>query len=98
MHEANEFLRTLAIVLVAAGITTILFQKLRLPVVFGYLLAGFAISPNMPAIPLQVGTGIVQTLSELGVILLMFTLGLEFSLRRWLKLAPTSGLIALARA
>jgi monovalent cation:H+ antiporter-2, CPA2 family len=95
MHGANEFLRTLAIVLVAAGITTIVFQKLRLPVVFGYLLAGFVISPNMPAIPLQADSGIVQTLSELGVILLMFTLGLEFSLRRWLKLAPTAGLIAL---
>ena len=98
MHGGYEFLRTFALVLVTAGITSILFQRLRLPVVFGYLLAGFLISPNMPAFPLQADAEIVQTLSELGVILLMFALGLEFSLSRFVKIAPTAGLIALGQS
>ncbi|HSL72672.1 MAG TPA: cation:proton antiporter, partial [Longimicrobiales bacterium] len=98
MSEVHEFLATIATVLVTAGITTAVCQRLRLPVVFGYLLAGFAIGPNLKAIPLVADEAIVRALSELGVILLMFTLGLEFSLRRLMKLLPTAGLIAAGQS
>ena len=84
MHETNELLRNLALVLGVAAITTVVFQKLRQPVVFGYMLAGLIIGPHLP-IPLVADQATVHTLSELGVILLMFSLGLEFSLRRLIQ-------------
>ena len=95
MHGAHHFLTALTTVLGVAAVTTIVFQKLRQPVVLGYLIAGLIIGPHVP-IPLVADAEIVETLSELGVILLMFSLGLEFSIRRVAKLATTSGLGALA--
>ncbi len=84
MHGAPDFLKTLAIVLGVAAVTTVAFQRLRLPVVFGYLLAGLIVGPHV-SIPLLADSATVHTLSELGVILLMFSLGLEFSLGRLFK-------------
>ena len=48
MHEATGFLGDLAIVLCVAAVTTVLFQRLRLPVVLGYLLAGLIVGPHVP--------------------------------------------------
>src|SRR5688572_1527522 len=84
VHIGHEFLRNLALVLGIAAVTTVVFQKLRQPVVFGYMLAGLIIGPHVP-IPLVADPDTVRTLSELGVILLMFSLGLEFSVRRLMK-------------
>jgi len=95
MHDAHAFLQNLALVLCVAAVTTVLFHRLRQPVVFGYLLAGMIVGPHVP-LPLAADESIIRTLSELGVILLMFSLGLEFSVRRVAKLAATSGLGALA--
>ena len=95
MHDAHAFLQNLALVLCVAAVTTVLFHRLRQPVVFGYLLAGMIVGPYVP-LPLAADENIIRTLSELGVILLMFSLGLEFSIRRVAKLAATSGLGALA--
>jgi monovalent cation:H+ antiporter-2, CPA2 family len=94
MHDAHEFLRNLAMVLGVAAITTVIFQRLRQPVVFGYMLAGLIIGPHL-AIPLVADKAMVQTLSELGIIFLMFSLGLEFSLGRLASVAPTAGVAAL---
>lgn len=94
MNDAHDLLQTLAIVLCLAAVTTVVFQRLRQPVVFGYLLAGFIASPHTP-IPLVANQETVRTLSELGVILLMFSLGLEFSIRKLIRVGPTSGLIAV---
>lgn len=94
MHGAHEFLKAIALVLCVAAVTTVLFQRLRQPVVLGYLLAGLIVGPYV-AIPLFAAPDIVQTLSELGVILLMFSLGLEFSLRKLLSVGPTAGLTAV---
>ena len=80
MHDAYQFLQTLALVLCAAAVTTVLFQRLKQPVVLGYLLAGLVIGPYIP-IPLAADTQVVQALAELGVVLLMFSLGIEFSLQ-----------------
>src|SRR5688572_11595580 len=97
MHDAHDFLQNLALVLCVAAVTTVVFQRLRQPVVFGYLFAGLIIGPHIP-IPLVADEGTVHTLSELGVILLMFGLGLEFSLRKLLQVGPTAGLIAVAQS
>lgn len=93
MHEAS-FLYTLAVVCCVAAVTTVLCQRIRLPVVFGYLLAGMIVGPHVP-IPLVADTATVASLAQVGVVLLMFSIGLEFSLRRMLRLAPVSGLVAL---
>ena len=80
MADAHDFLQNLALVLCVAAVTTVLFQRLRQPVVFGSLLAGMIVGPHIP-IPLVADEEMIRTLSELGVILLLFSLGLEFSLR-----------------
>lgn len=94
MHilTSHTFLEDLAMVLCVAAVTTILFQKIRQPVVVGYLIAGLIVGPNVP-IPLLADPERIHTLSELGVILLMFALGLEFSVRKLIRLGPTSGFI-----
>lgn len=92
--NAHAFLVALTIVLGVAAITTVVFQRLRLPVVLGYILTGFLIGPNVP-FPLVADKEIIETLSELGVILLMFSLGLEFSLGSLLKLGPTASITAV---
>jgi monovalent cation:H+ antiporter-2, CPA2 family len=93
MSDAQEFLRTLVLVLGVAAATALAFQRIRQPVVLGYLLAGVIIGPHVP-IPVFAHEPTVRILSELGVILVMFALGLEFSLRKLLKLGATSGFIA----
>ncbi|MEO6211039.1 MAG: cation:proton antiporter [Gemmatimonadaceae bacterium] len=94
MHSSAVFLQTLALVLGVAALTTVIFRRLKQPVVFGYLIAGLLVGPKMP-LPLVADPAIVQTLSELGVILLMFALGLEFRIGRVLQIGVTSGLAAL---
>ena len=94
MHDAHEFLKALTLVLGVAALTTVLFQRLGQPVVLGYLIAGLLVGPHV-AFPLFADPATIQTLSELGVILLMFALGLEFRLRKLVDLAPTAGLTAL---
>jgi K+:H+ antiporter len=97
LHDAHEFLHTLAVVLCAAAVTTVVFQRLKQPVVFGYLLAGMIVSPHVP-IPLVADEATVRTLAEMGVILLLFALGLEFSLRKLIRVGPTAGVVAVAQA
>ena len=94
MHGAHAFLEALALVLGVAAVTSVVFQRLRQPIVLGYVLAGLIVGPNTP-IPVIADHAIVQTLSELGVILLMFSLGLEFSLRKLFEVGFTAGLTAL---
>jgi len=94
MHSAHEFLTTLALVLGTAAVTTVLFQRLRQPVVLGYILAGLLVGPHL-SFPLYADPATIQTLSELGVILLMFALGLEFRLGKLITLGPTAGLTAV---
>ncbi|MGH7518869.1 MAG: cation:proton antiporter [Gemmatimonadales bacterium] len=94
MPDAHLFLKDLAVVLGVAAVTTVLFQRLRLPVVLGYLLAGLVVGPHVP-IPLVAEAARVRTLAELGVILLMFSLGLEFSLRKLVRLGPRVALVAV---
>ena len=96
MPGSHEFLKALALVLGVAAATTVLFQRLRQPVVLGYVLAGVIVGPHVP-IPLVADRVVVHTLSELGVILLMFSIGLEFSLRKLLRLGAVAGLTALVQ-
>jgi CPA2 family monovalent cation:H+ antiporter-2 len=94
MHSSAAFLQTLALVLGVAALTTVIFHRLKQPVVFGYIIAGLLVGPNVP-IPIVADPAIVQTLSELGVILLTFALGLEFRLGRLIQIGVSAGLSAL---
>jgi monovalent cation:H+ antiporter-2, CPA2 family len=80
MHEIG-FIRDLAVVMIVAGATTILFQRMRQPVLLGYILAGMLIGPHTPGV-LVGDPRAIDDISNLGVVLLMFTLGLEFSVRK----------------
>lgn len=97
MITPHDFLSALAIVLSVAAVTTVISQKLHLPVVLGYLVAGLIIGPHLP-IPLVADQAMVTALSELGVILVMFSLGLEFSLKQLKKVGPTAGITAIIEA
>lgn len=95
MSSSHDFLSNLALVLCVAALTTVVSRRLRLPGVFGYLVAGMVVGPATP-IPVLADADQVRTLAELGVILLMYALGLEFRLGQVLRIAATSGIAALA--
>ena len=90
----RSFLEDLALVLCVAAVATVLFQLLRQPLVVGYLVAGMAVGPHVP-LPIYVPHDRIEQIADLGVILLIFSIGLEFKLRRLLSLAPTAGLVTL---
>lgn len=92
MHLA-PLIRDLAIILGVAGLISLLFQRIRQPVVLGYIIAGIAIGPYTPPFQLITDLPSIKTWAELGVIFLMFTLGLEFSFR---KLARVGGSATIA--
>lgn len=94
MSQAHEFLQTLAVVLCTAAVTTVLFQRLRQPVVLGYLLAGMLVGPYVP-VPIAAQGNVIGNVAELGVTLLMFMLGVEFSLPKLLKVGPIIGFVGL---
>jgi len=95
--DAHLFLQNLAIVLCVAAVATVVFQRLHQPVVFGYLLAGMIIGPDIP-VPLVADPATVRALSELGVILLMFSLGLEFTFRKLVQVSQKAGAVAVFEA
>ena len=84
--EANgDLLFELAIILVTAGAISVLFSKLKLPVVVGYLAAGMILGPNLFEPSFVNDVDIINALADAGIVLLMFTLGLEFNLKRLRK-------------
>lgn len=93
MH-GTTLLQDLAVVMIVAGLVTILFHRFKQPVVLGYILAGFIIGPHTPPFPLIRDPETIKTLSELGVILLMFALGLEFNLRKLRQVGGTAFIAA----
>ena len=92
--DANAFLKDLALVLCVAAVTSVVFQRLRLPAIPGYIVAGLVVGPHVP-VPLVADVATVRTLAELGVVLLMFSIGLEFSLRRLMRIGPRVALVVL---
>jgi CPA2 family monovalent cation:H+ antiporter-2 len=93
MHSL-DFLQDLALVMIVAGLVTILCHRFKQPVVLGYIIAGVIIGPHTPPYNLIHDTGTIQILSELGVIFLMFSLGLEFSLRKLRQVGSTAFIAA----
>ncbi len=88
------FLRDLAIVMLVAGVTSIVFQRLRQPALLGYILAGMLIGPHTPGMLIG-DQQVIADISNLGVVLLMFTLGLDFSIGKLRRVGAAVMLVAV---
>ena len=91
-----SLIQDLALILVTAGIVTIIFKKLKQPLVLGYIMAGFLVSPNLPLTMSVVDNENIETWASIGVIFLLFTLGLDFSFKKILKMGIAPIIAALS--
>ena len=89
MSELPELVKDLALILVVAGFVTLLFKKLKQPLVLGYIVAGFLVSPHMSYTMSVVDKDDIQTWADIGVIFLLFSLGLDFSIKKILKMGAS---------
>ena len=96
VYALAPLIRDLAVILGVAGLVSLVFQKIRQPVVLGYLIAGMIIGPYTPPHELVSDIPNLQTLSELGVIFLMFSLGLEFSFHKLKRVGFSASATGLA--
>ena len=96
MSQLEPLIADLALILICAGAMTLLFKGLKQPIVLGYIVAGFLASPNMPYMPSVHDMHGVHLWSEIGVIFLLFALGLEFSFKKILKKGATPIIAAIA--
>lgn len=95
MAELPELVKDLALILVVAGTVTLLFKKLKQPLVLGYIVAGFIVSPQMPYTMSVIDRADVQTWADIGVIFLLFSLGLDFSFKKILKMGAAPVIASL---
>jgi len=89
----QNFLEDMALVMCVAALAALICQLLRQPLVVGYLIAGIVVGPHVPGI--YANPERVQLVADLGVTLLVFSIGLEFKFRRLKEIAPTAGVVAL---
>ncbi|MBR1570692.1 MAG: cation:proton antiporter [Bacteroidales bacterium] len=85
MSELAPLIADLALILICAGIMTLVFKKLKQPLVLGYIVAGFIASPHFSLTPSVIDTASIHVWSDIGVIFLLFALGLEFSFKKIVK-------------
>lgn len=90
MSHLATLINDLALILICAGVMTLLFKKLKQPLVLGYVVAGFLASPHMPYTPSVMDTANIQTWADIGVIFLLFALGLEFSFKKIVKVGGSA--------
>ncbi len=95
MESVPALFSDLALILVTAGITTVIFKWLKQPVVLGYIIAGFLIGPNFEWFPVINDHTSVETWSEIGMVFMLFGIGLEFSFKKLKKVGGTVGITAL---
>jgi CPA2 family monovalent cation:H+ antiporter-2 len=85
----------LALILGAAAVVTLLFKKLKQPVVLGYIIAGLLVGPNFKLFPTIIEIDTIRTWADIGVIFLLFSLGLEFSFKKLLKIGGVAVITAI---
>lgn len=95
MSHLPDLIKDLVLILVAAACVTLLFRKLKQPLVLGYILAGFLVGPHFDFLPSVRETGNIQIWAEIGVIFLLFSLGLEFSFKKLLKVGGSATVTAI---
>ena len=85
----------LAVILIAAGVVTVLFKWLKQPVVLGYIVAGILAGPAVPFLPTVADTANIKIWADIGVIFLLFAMGLEFSFRKLMSVGSTAVVAAV---
>ena len=90
MSHLAPLIADLALILISAGFMTLLFKKLKQPLVLGYVVAGFLASPHLSFTPSVVDAANIQTWADIGVIFLLFALGLEFSFKKIVKVGGSA--------
>ena len=91
----SDLIKDLALILVVAGAVTLIFKKLKQPLVLGYIVAGFLVSPHMPYTMSVIDKADIQTWADIGVLFLLFSLGLDFSFKKILKMGMSPVIAAL---
>ena len=97
MSEEANLLKDLALILISAGVFTIISKALKQPLILGYILAGFLVGPHMGLFPTVTSTATVEQWSEIGIIFLLFALGLEFSFKKLLKVGSSALITAITQ-
>lgn len=90
MSQLTPLISDLALILICAGIMTLIFKKLKQPLVLGYIVAGFICTPHFKFTPSVVDSASIHIWSEIGVIFLLFALGLEFSFKKLMKVGGSA--------
>ena len=94
-EHTNGLIADLALILLLGAIVTLLFKKMKQPVVLGYILAGFLASPNFEYLPSISNLENIKFWADLGIVVLMFTIGLEFSFRKLMNSGSSAVVTAL---
>lgn len=87
--EIPTMIQDLALMLVVAGVVTLIFKRLKQPLVLGYIVAGFLVSPHMPLTASVADTENIHLWADIGVMFLLFSLGLDFSFKKILKMGAS---------
>lgn len=94
MGHLPKLIEDLALILIVAAFVVLIFRKIKQPLVLGYIIAGFLVSPNFKIFPSVVDSANIKTLAEIGVIFLLFSLGLEFSFKKLMNVGGSASVTA----
>lgn len=94
MGHLPELIQDLALILIAGAITALIFKRIKQPVVLGYIIAGFLVGPHFKMLPTVADVENIDTLAEIGVIFLLFSLGLEFSFKKLMRVGGEASITA----
>lgn len=94
MGHLPALIQDLALILIAGAITTLIFRKIKQPLVLGYIIAGFLVGPHFKRLPTVADVENIDTLAEIGVIFLLFSLGLEFSFKKLMRVGGEASITA----
>lgn len=94
MGHLPDLIRDLALILMAGAITTLIFKKIKQPLVLGYIIAGFLVGPYFHLFPTVADNANIEIWAEIGVIFLLFSLGLEFSFKKLVRVGGTASITA----
>jgi CPA2 family monovalent cation:H+ antiporter-2 len=94
MGHLPDLIRDLALILMTGAITTLIFKKIKQPLVLGYIIAGFLVGPHVHFLPTVADNKNIEILAEIGVIFLLFSLGLEFSFKKLMRVGGAASITA----
>jgi CPA2 family monovalent cation:H+ antiporter-2 len=94
MGHLPKLIEDLELILFTGAVTTLLFKWIKQPLVLGYIIAGFLVGPHLSITPTVADTENVKTLAEIGVIFLLFSLGLEFSFKKLMRVGGSASITA----